>query len=106
MLSQRSIARLQIEGRTAPLPTGPCHAILPRRPSPTGKSSMRSALPRTLAAVLMLAPTTAFAHTGAGYAHGFSGGFAHPLRGLDPVLAMITVRIFARQLGRPAIFLV
>jgi urease accessory protein len=66
---------------------------------------MRSALPRTLAAVLMLVPTTAFAHTGAGYAHGFSDGFAHPLGGLDHVLAMITVGIFAWQLGGRAIWL-
>jgi urease accessory protein len=66
---------------------------------------MRSALPRTLAAVLMLAPTTAFAHTGAGYAHGFADGFAHPLGGLDHVLAMVTVGILAWQLGGRAIWL-
>jgi urease accessory protein len=67
---------------------------------------MRSALPRTLAAVLMLAPTTAFAHTGAGYAHGFADGFAHPLGGLDHILAMVTVGILAWQLGGRAIWLV
>jgi urease accessory protein len=66
---------------------------------------MHSALPRTLAAVLMLAPTTAFAHTGAGYAHGFADGFAHPLGGLDHMLAMVTVGILARQLGGRAIWL-
>jgi urease accessory protein len=67
---------------------------------------MRSALPRTLAAVLMLAPTTAFAHTGAGYAHGFADGLAHPLGGLDHILAMVTVGILAWQLGGRAIWLV
>jgi urease accessory protein len=72
---------------------------------------MRSALPRTLAAVLMLAPATAFAHTGAGYAqgfyaHGFADGFAHPLGGVDHILAMVTVGILAWQLGGRAIWLV
>ena len=67
---------------------------------------MRSALPRTLAAVLMLAPTTAFAHSGAGYAHGFADGFAHPLGGLDHILAMVTVGILAWRLGGRAIWLV
>src|SRR5436190_23219642 len=67
---------------------------------------MRSALPRTLAAALMLAPTTAFAHSGAGYVHGFADGFAHPLDGLDHVLAMVTVGILAWQLGGRAIWLV
>lgn len=66
---------------------------------------MRSALPRTLAAVLVLVPTTAFAHTGAGYAHGFADGFAHPLDGLDHILAMVTVGILAWQLGGRAIWL-
>src|SRR5216683_6023046 len=66
---------------------------------------MRSALLRTLAAVLMLAPTTAFAHTGAGYAHGLADGFAHPLDGLDHILAMVAVGILAWQLGGRAIWL-
>jgi urease accessory protein len=66
---------------------------------------MRSTLLRALAAVLMLAPTTAFAHTGAGYAHGFADGFAHPLDGLDHILAMVTVGILAWQLGGRAIWL-
>jgi urease accessory protein len=67
---------------------------------------MRSALPRTLAAILILAPSTAFAHTGPGYAHGFADGFAHPLGGLDHILAMVTVGILAWQLGGRAIWLV
>src|ERR1700736_5283684 len=66
---------------------------------------MRSALLRILAAVLMLAPATAFAHTGAGYAHGFADGFAHPLDGLDHMLAMVPVGILAWQLGGRAIWL-
>ncbi len=66
---------------------------------------MPSMLPRMLAAVLMLAPTTAFAHTGAGTAHGFTDGFAHPLDGLDHMLAMVTVGILAWQLGGRATWL-
>jgi urease accessory protein len=66
---------------------------------------MRSALTRTFAALIILAPSAAFAHTGAGYAHGFTDGFAHPLGGLDHFLAMITVGVLAWQLGGRAIWL-
>jgi urease accessory protein len=54
----------------------------------------------------MLIPTAAFAHTGVGEAHGFVSGFAHPLGGLDHILAMVTVGIFAWQLGGRALWLV
>src|SRR4029450_2917994 len=58
---------------------------------------------------LPAAPTTippaAFAHTGAGEVHGFVWGFGHPL-GLDHILAMVTVGIFAWQLGGRALWLV
>src|SRR5262249_18890060 len=50
-------------------------------------------------AALTLIPTAAFAHPGIGDAHGFVHGFAHPLGGLDHILAMVTVGIFAWQLG-------
>src|SRR5437870_894868 len=66
---------------------------------------MRSALTRALAALVALAPTAAFAHTGAGYMHGFADGFAHPLGGLDHILAMVTVGVLAWQLGGRAIWL-
>src|SRR5262249_19251417 len=56
-------------------------------------------------AALTLIPTAAFAHPGIGDAHGFVAGFAHPLGGLDHILAMVTVRIFARQLGGRALWL-
>ncbi|MEP9354186.1 HupE/UreJ family protein [Xanthobacter sp. KR7-65] len=52
-----------------------------------------------VAAALTLLPQVAFAHTGVGDAHGFSHGFAHPLGGLDHLLAMVTVGVFAGQLG-------
>src|SRR5437868_13760909 len=57
-------------------------------------------------AALTLIPTAAFAHPGIGDAHGFVAGFAHPLGGLDHVLAMVTVGIFAWQLGGRALWLV
>lgn len=46
------------------------------------------------------------AHPGHGEIHGFSGGFAHPLGGLDHVLAMTLVGVLAAQLGGRALWLV
>jgi urease accessory protein len=60
----------------------------------------------TAAIALTLVPTAALAHPGLGDAHGFVQGFAHPLGGLDHVLAMVTVGIFAWQLGGRALWLV
>ena len=57
-------------------------------------------------AALTLIPTAAFAHPGIGDAHGFVAGFAYPLGGLDHILAMVTVGIFAWQLGGRALWLV
>jgi urease accessory protein len=71
----------------------------PRRQGTT----MRTGL---LTAALTLIPAAAFAHTGVGDAHGFATGFAHPLGGLDHILAMMTVGIFAWQLGGRALWLV
>src|SRR6516225_8682260 len=59
-----------------------------------------------LTTALTLIPTAAFAHPGIGDAHGFVAGFAHPLGGLDHILAMVTVGIFAWQLGGRALWLV
>jgi urease accessory protein len=67
---------------------------------------MRSHLARALVAALSLVPTAAFAHTGIGNAHGFVHGFAHPLGGLDHVLAMVMVGVFAWRLGGRALWLV
>lgn len=47
-----------------------------------------------------LAPATAFAHTGAGHLGGFAAGVAHPLFGLDHLLAMVGVGLWAARLGR------
>ncbi|WP_445679869.1 HupE/UreJ family protein [Radicibacter daui] len=53
-----------------------------------------------------LLPAAAFAHTGVGQASGFGQGFAHPITGLDHVLAMVMVGVFAWQLGGRALWLV
>jgi urease accessory protein len=58
------------------------------------------------ALALCLAPTAALAHTGIGDTSGFAHGFMHPLGGLDHLLAMILVGLFAYQLGGRALWLV
>ena len=60
-----------------------------------------------LAAILVGAMTaTANAHTGVGATSGLAHGFLHPVSGPDHVLAMVTVGLFAAQLGGRAIWLV
>lgn len=58
------------------------------------------------AAITMLAATPAAAHVGAGEAHGFMHGLAHPIGGLDHVLAMVAVGLLAASLGGRAIWMV
>ena len=53
-----------------------------------------------------LAPASAFAHTGAGHVAGFGHGFAHPLGGLDHILAMVAVGIWASQAGGKSLWAV
>jgi urease accessory protein len=55
-------------------------------------------------AVLALTPTLSFAHTGIGHGAGFFHGLEHPIGGLDHVLAMIAVGIFAYVLGGRALW--
>jgi urease accessory protein len=59
-----------------------------------------------LALLLIAAPTAALAHTGVGDASGFVHGFMHPIGGLDHVLAMVAVGVFAFVLGGRALWLV
>jgi urease accessory protein len=66
----------------------------------------RPLLRTTVAALLALSPTLALAHPGHGDPLGFSHGFMHPLTGLDHVLAMVAVGIFAASLGGRALFAV
>jgi urease accessory protein len=69
--------------------------------------SVRSAFSRVaLAGVLATAPALAFAHTGVGGTLGFGHGFVHPMSGIDHVLAMVAVGIFAANLGGRALWAV
>lgn len=69
---------------------------------------MTFSLKRVAAAAALLLATsgTVFAHTGHGDAGGFVHGFLHPLGGLDHVLAMVAVGLFAAHLGGRALWLV
>jgi len=58
------------------------------------------------AAALSMVAAPAFAHTGAGAVVGLAAGFAHPLLGLDHMLAMLAVGAWAALLGGRAIWLV
>ena len=57
---------------------------------------MRRLLP--VAAALLL-PLPALAHTGIGPVDGFTAGFAHPLGGLDHLMAMLGIGLWAGLLG-------
>jgi urease accessory protein len=63
-------------------------------------------LPLLAAIAAALAPATAWAHVGVGSTSGFSHGFLHPIGGLDHVLAMIAVGMFAANLGGRALWAV
>jgi urease accessory protein len=69
---------------------------------------MTAKLTKTLFAVAtaILTPAVAFAHTGVGDTSGFVHGFGHPISGLDHILAMTMVGVFAWQLGGRALWLV
>jgi urease accessory protein len=59
-----------------------------------------------LAAAATLLPTAAWAHPGHDAGVGFVHGFVHPVTGLDHVLAMVAVGLFAAQLGGRALWTV
>jgi urease accessory protein len=71
-----------------------------------GDKSMSSILLRLIVLIGLVFPTAAFAHTGVGDTHGFVHGFMHPLSGIDHILAMVAVGLFAAQLGSRALWLV
>ena len=50
--------------------------------------------------------TAALAHTGVGATAGFAAGFSHPIGGLDHILAMVGVGLFAWMLKGRALWLV
>ena len=53
-----------------------------------------------------LCPRLPSPHTGVGDTSGFVHGFGHPISGLDHILAMLMVGVFAWQLGGRALWLV
>jgi urease accessory protein len=69
-------------------------------------SNIAGALGLALVVALVLARRPAFAHIVDGSATGgFLGGFAHPLFGLDHVVAMVAVGLWGAFLGPPALWL-
>ncbi len=68
------------------------------------KTTLRSLL--ISAVVLLLTSAGAYAHVIPGDVQGFGSGFAHPLHGLDHILAMVAVGLWAAQLGGRARWLV
>lgn len=64
------------------------------------------ARPLFAAVVALLAPALALAHTGhEGGSTGFAAGFLHPLTGVDHLLAMLAVGLWAAQLRGRAVWL-
>lgn len=57
------------------------------------------------AALAALLPDAAAAHIRHGEQIGFLSGFAHPLSGLDHIIAMVSVGLWGAQLRAPAIWL-
>lgn len=60
----------------------------------------------TLAAALAPLASPAFAHLPPGEYGSFAAGFSHPLFGLDHVLAMVAVGLWAAQIGERALWAV
>ena len=63
-------------------------------------------LPLLIALAAVLAPISAWAHVGVDSTSGFSHGLLHPIGGLDHVLAMVAVGMFAANLGGRALWAV
>jgi urease accessory protein len=55
---------------------------------------------------LLSVPSLAHAHIGVGHTAGLANGLGHPLSGLDHILAMVAVGIWALQVGGRAIWAV
>ena len=55
-------------------------------------------------ATLSAASNAAWAHPGPDHLHGFAEGLAHPLTGIDHVMAMLAVGLLAAQLGGRAVW--
>jgi urease accessory protein len=72
-----------------------------------GETLPRSSMPTVLLALLFaLTPSLAFAHIGVGDTNGIVHGFVHPVSGMDHILPMVAVGMFAAHLGGRAMWLV
>lgn len=81
--------------------TSPLRAVAAAHlPSPLGGVAMA----RAAFVVAALTAMDASAHEEAGQAAGFLAGLAHPVSGLDHVLAMIAVGLWGAVLGAPAVW--
>jgi urease accessory protein len=60
----------------------------------------------TLTIAVILSPSSAYAHLGGNPAHGLLHGLQHPLTGLDHLLAMFAVGLWAAQRGGRALWIV
>jgi urease accessory protein len=69
------------------------------------KSPLNFKLPALLGLIALL-PIVAQAHPGHGPADSFASGLNHPLHGLDHILAMVAVGLWAAQLGGRSLWLV
>jgi len=67
---------------------------------------MKKLLVAAVAIGATLASGAALAHPGLAHAHDAAHGFLHPFGGVDHILAMIAIGVFAAQLGGRAIWLV
>jgi urease accessory protein len=56
--------------------------------------------------LFVAAQASLLAHTGAGAVTGFGAGFSHPIGGLDHILAMFAVGLWAAQMGGRALWAV
>jgi urease accessory protein len=70
------------------------------------RDEMNAKILGAVAALLVVMIQEASAHTGVGDASGLMHGMMHPIGGLDHVLAMVTVGLFAAHLGGRALWLV
>lgn len=57
-----------------------------------------------LCILLMLMPVTVFAHSNGTEPSGFLAGILHPFLGLDHLLAMVAVGLWASQIGKKAVW--
>jgi len=55
---------------------------------------------------LLLISNAVYAHTGVGLVTGFGTGLLHPISGVDHLLAMVAVGLWAAQLGKKAVWIV